>query len=190
MIEGYSQVHQTVSEIGEMDSPARVPFTAMLLAVALLLLVFAASLRRISVRAEIFPLAAYLTGCMALSAIGVGLFAFPHPLHNFFGLSELVGYQAPLAMAVTFRRDRRFAALVRLSFIMSALVWLAILLNLATLDRGGAIFAYERPIYGLVQRSLFLAWFVWCAAAGLLLFRDPGTGRFEGAGTPARRSNF
>jgi hypothetical protein len=32
-VPGYSQVHQTVSEIGEMDSPARIPFTIMLCAV-------------------------------------------------------------------------------------------------------------------------------------------------------------
>ena len=37
---------------------------------------------------------------MALSAAGVGVFAYPHPLHNVFGISELVGYQAPLVYGV------------------------------------------------------------------------------------------
>lgn len=65
-----------MSEIGEMGSPARFPFTIMLCCVALCLLVFAA---------------------------GVGIFAFPHPLHNIFGESELIGYQAPVAFALTWR---------------------------------------------------------------------------------------
>jgi hypothetical protein len=38
-VPGYSQVHQTVSEIGEMDSPARISFTVMLCGVALCLAV-------------------------------------------------------------------------------------------------------------------------------------------------------
>ena len=36
-VPGYSQVHQTVSEIGEMDSPARIPFAIMLCGVAVCL---------------------------------------------------------------------------------------------------------------------------------------------------------
>jgi hypothetical protein len=31
-----------------------------------------------------------LDACMAVSAAGVGVFAHPHPLHNVFGLSELI----------------------------------------------------------------------------------------------------
>jgi hypothetical protein len=27
------------------------------------------------------------------------------------------------------------------------------------------------PVYGLVQRSLFLVWFGWCAIVGVLLWR-------------------
>lgn len=34
MVPGYSQVRQTVSEIGEMDSPGRIPFTIVLCSVA------------------------------------------------------------------------------------------------------------------------------------------------------------
>ena len=34
LIPGYSQVRQTVSEIGEMDSPARIPFAVLLCCVA------------------------------------------------------------------------------------------------------------------------------------------------------------
>ena len=54
--------------------------------------------------------------------IGVGIFSFPHPLHNVFGLSELVGYQAPLVLALTWRRDPQAASVVRLSWIIAVAV--------------------------------------------------------------------
>ena len=108
---------------------------------------------------------------MALSAAGVGVFAYPHPLHNVFGLSELVGYQAPLILALTWRRDPRAGTAVTFSWIMTGLVWVAIALNLSSLDRHGAVWAHLKPAYGLVQRGLFAAWFGWCAGVGVLLFR-------------------
>jgi hypothetical protein len=45
LIPGYSHVHQTVSEIGEIASPARLPFAIMLFCVAACILVFAWALR-------------------------------------------------------------------------------------------------------------------------------------------------
>lgn len=171
MVPGYSQIHQTVSEIGEVGSPAHIAFTVMLITVAACILIFASALREVSVAAGHSSLTAYITGCMALSAAGVGVFAYPHPLHNYFGLSELIGYQAPLVLALTWRRDRRAKDLVSLSWIMFVLTWGAIALNLATLDRSSALWAYERPFYGLVQRALFAVWFVWIAAIGFMLFQ-------------------
>jgi hypothetical protein len=171
MVPGYDGVRQTVSEIGEMDSPAHIPFTILMCVVGAALIVFAAGVRDVSTAAGRSPLAAWFIVFAAISAVGVGLFAYPHPLHNVFGLSETIGYQAPLVMALTWRRDARAKELVRLSWIMFALVWAAIALNLATFDRHGALFALERPYYGLVQRSLFATWFAWVALAGLWLYR-------------------
>jgi hypothetical protein len=170
-VPGYSQVHQTVSEIGEMGSPARVPFAIMLSCVAACILVLASGVRDIAVGAGRSPLAAYVLGCMALSIAGVGVFAYPHPLHNVFGLSELVGYQAPLILALTWRRDPRASTVVIFSWVMTGLVWVAIALNLGSLDRHGTLWAYLQPAYGLVQRALFAVWFGWCAGIGVLLFR-------------------
>ena len=51
MAPGYDQVRQTVSEIGEIDSAARIPFAIMLACVAACLLVFAAAVRRRSIDA-------------------------------------------------------------------------------------------------------------------------------------------
>ena len=169
LVPGYDPIRQTVSEIGEAGSPMQRAFAVLLSSVAACLLVFASAIRDASRAAGHSSLAAWFVGAMAISAGGVGLFSFPHPLHNVFGLSELVGYQAPLVLAFTWRGER--SALVRVSWLMAVLVWVAIVLNLATLDRQGALFTLERPFYGLVQRALFLAWFGWCAIAGVMLLR-------------------
>jgi hypothetical membrane protein len=167
VVPGYNHVHQTVSEIGEIGSPARVPFAIMWCCVAACILVFAAAVRDRSVRACRSQLAAYLIGFMALSAVGVGVFAHPHPLHNVFGISELIGYQAPLFFALIWRRDPRERPLVSLSWILYVVICVAIALNLSSLDRQEAVWAYVKPVYGLAQRLLF----GWCAAVGLLLFQ-------------------
>lgn len=106
---------------------------------------------------------------MAFSAAGVGVFAHPHPLHNVFGLSELIGYQAPLALAVSWRRSQE-TSLRMTSWIAWGLTWAAIVLNLSSLDRNGSLWAYVAPNYGLAQRALFASWFGWCAVVGILLF--------------------
>ena len=99
-IPGYDHVRQTVSEIGEIGSPVRVPFAIMLCSVAIGVFILALAVRDFSRALGYSLLPAYLIGAMAISAVGVALFAHPHPLHNVFGLSELVGYQAPLALAL------------------------------------------------------------------------------------------
>jgi len=169
VVPGYNHVHQTVSEIGEIGSPARVPFAIMLSCVAACILVFAAAVRDRSVQTGHSQFAAYLIGFMALSAVGVGVFAYPHPLHNVFGLSELIGYQAPLFFALTWRRDPRAETLVVLSWILYVVICVAIALNLSSLYRQGLVWAYVKPVYGLAQRALFAAWFGWCGVVGLLL---------------------
>src|SRR5487761_509284 len=156
-IPGYSSIHQTVSEIGMVGSPMRIPFTVMLCVVALCMLSFGWALGSESIGAGHSPAAGWLTACMAVSAAGVGVFSFPSPYHNYFGMSELIGYQAPLALAM--------------SWLMTALMWVAIALNLSVLDRSGALWAHERPFYGLVQRALFAAFFLWATLAGVMLFR-------------------
>ena len=172
LISDYSHVRQTVSEIGEIGSPARVPFAIMLGCVAACILVFASAVRDVSVAADHSRFTAYLIGFMALPAAGIGVFAYPHPAHNFFGMSELIGYQAPLVFALTWRRDPHAKTLVTLSWIFFALIWGAIALNLSALV--APVWAYVKPVHGLAQRALFAAWFGWCAVLGILLFRRNG----------------
>jgi hypothetical membrane protein len=173
LVPGYDPVVQTVSEIGEIGSPARIPFTAMLFCVAGCIVVFASALCRLSLRLGRPATSGYVAGVMALSAAGIGVFAYPHPLHNLFGMSELFGYQAPLVLALTWRGEKRAKALLAFTWIMAVLVWAAIAANLGALDRDGILWHREAAVYGVIQRSLFAAWFVWLAGAGLLLRRLP-----------------
>ncbi len=172
LLPGYSHVHQTVSEIGEIGSPARGPFAVMLCVVAGCILVFSLAVRARSVAVGRSQWAACLVACMALSAAGVGVFAYPRPLHTVFGLSELIGYQAPLAFALTWRRDSGARNVVKVSWIFYGLACLAIAVNLSAIFRDGIVWTYVKPINGLTQRALFAAWFGWCAALGWLLFRE------------------
>ncbi|MGD9597614.1 MAG: DUF998 domain-containing protein [Steroidobacteraceae bacterium] len=161
MLPAYSHVRQTVSEIGEIGSQARVPFAVALGIVALCILLFAIALRNFAVQTHSPRLVAFFVGCMAPSVAGVAVFAHPHPLHNVFGLSELIGYQAPLILAVTWRHMPRAKPIVMLSGIVWGLTWIAVALNFAPIE----------PYRGLAQRALFSLWFGWCAAIGTLLFR-------------------
>jgi hypothetical protein len=144
--------------------------------VAVCVLVFAWGVYDAAAQARTARWPAYLIGFMALPAAGTGIFAFPHPLHNVFGISELIGYQAPLGIALAWRGVPGAKKLVIFSWVMLLLVWLALAVNLGSMARHSALWAYERPIYGLVQRSLFVAWFGWCAVAGWLLWRREDTG--------------
>jgi hypothetical membrane protein len=171
MVPGYDHVRQTVSEIGEIGSSAQIPFAIVLSCVAACLLIFAAAVRHRSIEVGHSGLAAYLIAFMAVSAAGVGIFAHPRPLHNLFGISELIGYQAPLFFALTWRSDPRARSLVLLSWVLYVVICAAIALNLSSLDKQGAVWASVKPVYGLAQRTLFAAWFGWCTLLGLLLFQ-------------------
>lgn len=171
LVPGYDQVRQTVSEIGERGSPAQIPFTLMLCAVAVCLLVFAWALRDVARKWDASTAVAYVTGFMAISSAGVGIFSFPHPLHNVFGISEIIGYQGPWVLALTWRHVKRVRGLVVFSWLMGAIMWCAILANLSALDFNGWLWHLERPVYGVVQRALFLTWSVWLAGTSIALMK-------------------
>ena len=171
LVPGYDWIRQTVSEIGQVGSPARAPFTAMLCVVAACVLVFAWGLRDASVQLGRSSAAAYLTGFMAVSSAGVGVFAYPHPLHGVFGLSEFVAYQAPWVLALTWRREPHVPAIASFSWAMAALLWVAIVANLSVLDLHSWFWQRERPVYGIVQRSLFFVWCTWLAGISVMLMK-------------------
>jgi hypothetical membrane protein len=170
-VPGYSSVRQTVSEIGEMTSPMRWPFVAWLSVVAVCLLIFASAIRRMRVATGPGTLGAFCIAWMAAAAVGTGLFAFPNPLHNVFGISELIAYQAPLLCALAWRRKPELRSAVAVSILMYVLTLVSVVINLAILPRSGVLWQALAPAYGLVQRSLFACFFVWCAVVGWLLWR-------------------
>lgn len=170
-VPGYSHVHQTVSEIGALDTPTRWPFALMLASVTLCMWVFAWGVWDASTAAGHNRSAAYLIVCMGISGLGVALFATPHPLHNDFGLSEIFGYQAPLALALAWRKDPKARALVMTSWIMFVLLWVSMGLNMAPMFPDSWLAMSTKPVYGLVQRSLFLTWFAWCTVIGFMLWQ-------------------
>jgi hypothetical membrane protein len=168
---GYSHVRQTVSELGEVGAPGHVAFTALLCVIAACLLIYATAVARSLSELAQPTVPAFFVAAMAVSCAGVGIFSYPRPLHNVFGLSETVGLQAPLFAALASRKDPRTGKVTRFSTLMYVLVLLAIALNLLPLFRPMGIWPYIRPFFGLLQRCLFAAWFAWCAGYALLLIR-------------------
>lgn len=175
---GYSHVRQTVSELGEVGAPGQVVFSGLLCLVASCLLVYAGAVARSLHALGCTALPAYFVGAMAISCAGVGVFAFPNPLHNIFGLSETVGLQAPLAAAWVCRKDTCTRRVAVFSIVMYVLVLLAIAINLMPLVRPADLWAQVKPYYGIVQRSLFASWFAWCVGHAVLLMR---VGRANGS---------
>ena len=171
-VPGYDSIRQTVSEIGEMDLPMRVPFAVLLFVVATLMLVFAWALYRTAKENRRSTLPVYFTGFVAIPLVGIGICAFPHPLHNVFGLSELIAYFAPIILAFTWRQAPGAKDVVTFSWIMSALVWLVILANMTPMFRPEPLWHEMKPFYGIVQRALFVSWFAWVAGVGVILFRQ------------------
>lgn len=171
MVPGYSHVQQTVSEIGEVGSPANASFTIMMSCVAVCMLAFAWAVGEASSQAGRSRFSACLIACAGLSALGVGIFAYPHPLHNVFGLSEIIGYQSPLAFALAWRGEPRARTLVVWSCILFAALWISMGLNLVPLVSPTGLWPYLKPAHGLVQRSLFLVWFAWCTLTGMSMWR-------------------
>jgi hypothetical membrane protein len=102
----YSQVRQTVSEIGEAGSPVQVPFAILLCVTAACVVVFGTAVSNFLRDSGHSQITFFLIIAMAICAAGVGIFAYPHALHNVFGTSELIGYQAPLALWLALRRDK------------------------------------------------------------------------------------
>lgn len=170
MTPGYSHIRQTVSELGEMGSPGQLAFSTLLCLVAVCLIVYASAVVRSLHDLGCLGLPAYFIGAMAISCAGVGIFAFPHPLHNVFGLSETIGLQAPLIAVLVCKAKPRMKQVTLFSIIMYAVVLLALTINLIPLFHPASRLLIK-PFFGIVQRFLFASWFIWCAGSAVLLMR-------------------
>jgi hypothetical membrane protein len=168
-VPGYSQTRQTVSEIGEVGSPAQIPFSIMLILVGALTLLFSIAVYRISVARGNGTLGAYFIGLLTILSIGLAMCPFPHPLHNVFGTLELIVYQAPMILALQWRKDPKSTKLVSFSWICFIALWASLALNFVIFFRDSQIWQMVKPVYGLIQRSLFAGLCVWLIGTGVLL---------------------
>lgn len=167
MIDGYSHIAQTVSEIGYKGSPAQGYLQITNLIVAGCLLLFSAGLFQFADKNKLSRLPVFFMSCYAIAQIGIAAFPTPHPLHNVFGLSMTVGYMTPLVLVFAWKDQATVHNIVNISWIAFLLIAIAIALNLSPLV---ARDLYPLEYYGVVQRSLFVVFYGWCAYLGLKLF--------------------
>jgi len=172
-VPGYSHVSETVSEIGEIGSPIAKTFQIAMLAVNLCVVLFAAGLLHLARDNNLSGVPAFFVAWFGLVDIGTNIFPSPHPLHNVFGLALTVGYLAPLVMAIAWRRHDVVRSIVVVSWLVAALVFASIFLNISPAFNRGL---YPLEYYGIVQRSAFVliyGWFAWLGLWGLSISRRP-----------------
>jgi hypothetical membrane protein len=161
---GYSQVRQTISEIGSLNSPLRVPFAILIFGVGVLELTLAAAMRRVT---STYHRSQATTCLVALSAVwlfGIAIFADPHPLHSIFGYVGLVAMLSPILFSITWRGEPKAHIAVIVSWVLALIIWAGILsfALLAQLPTGAL-----KPFAGAIQRLFLYSWAVWCAAIGI-----------------------
>jgi hypothetical membrane protein len=169
ILPGYSLVRNTVSEIGGLSSPLRWPFSGFLACEAALLALFASALFEIAKETGRSRWPAVLLWIEAGCYLGLAAFPTPHPLHNLFGLGQVVGYSAMLAAWLSWRRDTRLNRLAALSailfslFIILFLGWMAVLI--ASIHNPPMLKVLVAT-QGLSQRTYIYALPAWVIATG------------------------
>ena len=164
---GYSAVRQTVSELGSLGGTGRRSLAGLNLLIALSALVFAGGLFSVARSSGSTSLPAEFMVAYAILVVGLAAFPSGRPLHNVFGLLQTFPFVgAPLAVALGWRGE---GAVATVSWVALVLLVAAMALNLAPAF-SPRLAKTLAPVYGLVQRSLFVAWYGWCAALGVLLF--------------------
>lgn len=171
LIPGYSHVQQSISAIGRLGTPLRLPFAIVIACYAGSLLVFAAGIFRAAGSGG-SRLPACLLGYYAVTQLGIAVFATPHPLHNVFGVASMLGYLTPLVFAFTWRQSG-FRGLIVLSWLLGLVVLAAIVLGLSELVPQLGLWQLVSPFPGLVQRLLVAGWLPWLAVTGFGLRRLP-----------------
>jgi hypothetical membrane protein len=173
LLPGYDPFAQTVSEIGQEGSPFETVYKMFFFIVVGCLCLFSYGVYRFAFRRQLSRLPALLLGFFAAMELGVAIFEAPHPLHNVFGISSMLGFLAPMALAMTWPRRLDGSDIGLVSQIAAVLVAIAIGLNLMPVfvaERDAPV--WLREYYGLVQRMLMLVFYGWCIYLALKLFRS------------------
>jgi hypothetical membrane protein len=164
LLPDYSHLAETVSEIGELGSPVALPFQVGMLAVNLCVILFGVGLLRVAGSAGVSKAPAIFVIYFGVMDIGTNVFPSPHPLHNLFGLSLTIGYLAPLVTAITWRRADTVRSIAAVSIPVAVLIFVSIFLNISPAFNRDL---YPLEYYGVVQRSIFVLFYGWCAYVGL-----------------------
>ena len=168
---GYSLIRQTVSEIGGVGSPLRWPYSSFLLIEAGLAALFGSALLSASRSAGLSRWPALLLWIEAACYAGLAAYPTPHPLHNLFGLLQVVGYSAMLAGWLAWRRDVRLAGLAGLSgglfliFVVLFFGWIGLLI--ASIHNPPMLKLLVAT-QGLSQRAYIYTLPIWAVAVGLV----------------------
>ncbi len=159
LLPDYDLVSQTLSEIGEDGSPFYTQWMLVDGSTAVLSVLFGLGIIWFSKGYQLPYLPGLFLLCFGLLGCGAIFFASPHPLHNVFGLLNIVGYFSPLVFFFRWK-DRLGEGFRSTSLLVFILIVLGTFLNLAPLF---ASIVDLMPYYGLVQRFVVFTFYFYCA---------------------------
>jgi hypothetical protein len=166
-VPGFGEIAYTVWHIGQPPIPSAEAFRTGMIVVDLGLVAFGLGLFFFAkaVNASIVP-AAWIT-FFGLAQMGLHYYPSTHPSHDTFELLRTLGFLAPLALAISWRRVLSMRALVNSSRFAGALILTSIFLNTSPLYAADLL----SPEYvELTQDSAFVVFCGWCAYLGIRCF--------------------
>jgi hypothetical membrane protein len=162
---GYSQLQQTISEIGSVGAPLRIPFAVLVGCVAVCELVLTIAVRRVAAQYQRSQATTYLVALSVIWSFGVAIFADPTPLHGVFGNLGVLAMLSPIVCACSWRREPRARALTLGSWILGFIVWAGIINFTPFVPKPVAL----QPYVGVMQRVFVYAWMAWLGFVGISL---------------------
>jgi TolB-like protein len=82
---------------------------------------------------------------------------------------QLIVYQAPVVVALQWRNQADASRLVIFCQLCFFVIWVSLAVNFVIFFRDSELWHFIKPVYGLIQRSLFVTFCIWLAGTGLLL---------------------
>ncbi|WP_367182407.1 DUF998 domain-containing protein [Winogradskyella sp.] len=159
LLQDYSQISQTISEIGEQGSLLRNEWQLFSIGTSCLLLLFSIGLIRFSVEHKLSIVPCIFLLLFSLSEIAIGFFPSPHYLHNIFGLSLIIGYFSPLLFALKWR-NQLGTSFITFSIYAFIIIISGVIMNLLPIFVDSS-FLIEN--YGIIQRYLIYSFYTYCA---------------------------
>jgi len=164
MLPDYNSFSQTVSEIGQVDSPFQQPYAIMLWSVCLLGLVFCYQALKFAQchRLSIVPI--ILIGSFALFDAGFALYPSPEPMHNIVGALHLFGYCSPLILTIMWKQYFIKKQLINFSGIAFLSIQVFLILNIIQI--------FPTGYFGMIQRGLLYSYYVWLIWLSITMARQ------------------